>query len=85
MLKQHEIYYFRKSEIRDPLFGREREKLHMGNFNTFYEGINREPMINNFLLTIFRIFWYLWYYPHMLRDSVSPVCGVFTKLAPRPI
>ena len=27
----------------DPLYGREREKLHIRNFNTFYEGINREP------------------------------------------
>ena len=22
-------------------------------------------------------FWYQWYYPHMSRDSVSPICGVF--------
>ena len=27
----------------DPLYGREREKYHIGKFNTFYAGINREP------------------------------------------
>ena len=27
--------------------------------------------------TVFGLFWYWWYYPHTLRDLVSPVCGVF--------
>ena len=27
----------------DPLYGREREKLHIRMFNSFYGGINREP------------------------------------------
>ena len=27
----------------DPLYGREREKLHIRRFNSFYGGINREP------------------------------------------
>ena len=32
-----------KVRSQDPLFGREREKLHIRKFNTFYGGINREP------------------------------------------
>ena len=24
-------------------------------------------------------FWHWFYYPHMSRDSVSPVCGIFTE------
>ena len=24
--------------------------------------------------------WQLWYYPHRSRDSVSPVCGIFSTL-----
>ena len=27
----------------DPLYGREREKIHIRKFNTFYNGLNREP------------------------------------------
>ena len=26
--------------------------------------------------------WQSWYYPHWSRDSVSPVCGIFTESAP---
>ena len=29
--------------------------------------------------------WHRCYYLHQLRDSVSPVCGIFTELALRPI
>ena len=32
-----------KVRSQDPLFGREREKLHIRKFNTFHAGINREP------------------------------------------
>ena len=32
-----------KVKSNDPLYGREREKLHIRRFNTFYAGINREP------------------------------------------
>ena len=32
-----------KVRSQDPLYGREREKLHIRKFNTFYAGINKEP------------------------------------------
>ena len=32
-----------KVRSHDPLYGREREKVHIRKFNTFYGGINREP------------------------------------------
>ena len=28
------------------------------------------------------LFWYWCYYPHTLKDSVSPLCGIFTVTAP---
>ena len=35
-------------------------------------------LVNFALLAGF--FWYRCYYPHRLRDSVSPVCGIFIKV-----
>ena len=32
------------------------------------------------LFYLFKFVWYLCYYPHTLRDSVSPVCVIFTSL-----
>ena len=32
-----------KVRFSDPLYRREREKIHIRQFNTFYDGLNKEP------------------------------------------
>ena len=44
----HEIHHMKFTAIEqvkseDPLYGREREKLFIRKFNTFFNGINKEP------------------------------------------
>ena len=47
-LPGHHIHHMKftileKVKSSDPLYGREREKLLIRKFNTFYDGINKEP------------------------------------------
>ena len=49
-------------------------------FNRFHNLLPILPVFNHFhlfSLVLTRFHWYWWYYLHMSRDSVFPVCGIF--------